>query len=126
MSDPDDRPLPLQAHLDAVRELLAARLGLKPRALAAMEAPARRRLPRALRRDLAFLARTEAHCQNPARAHQYDPARVVAARERLERHLTRLDPARRRRARRAGFVAALLVNLLVLAVAIVALRRWLG
>jgi hypothetical protein len=109
-----------------VSDLLEARLSARGRTLEDRVRSARRRLPREVRRAALFLAETEARCRNPRLAQQMDAEAVAAAHATCLRHLEPLGAAERRAARLYGWAAALSVNLLLLAAAVLAWLRWRG
>ncbi len=99
-----------------IEDLLAEKLSAKGRNLNQKLQSAGRKLPRDIRRKAAYLAEVEARCQNPKRAHEYDPEKVLEARKYCVEHLEKISRHAWRDRRRLAWFTSLLVNLFLLAV----------
>jgi len=108
-----------------VETLLSEKFSVRGRNLAEKVHNAGRRLPRRIRAQFDYLVEAEARYQNPKTAHQYDPARVVAARDRCVRYLQKVDVDARRSYRRLAWLTGALVNLFILGLLFFAVTHYL-
>ncbi len=99
-----------------VEELLVEKMAAKGRNLDQKIRHAGRRLPRRIRRQAAYLVEVEQRTKNPKLAHQYDPERVLQARDVCVKHLEKIDRKQHRGHRRLAWFTGLVVNLFLLAV----------
>ncbi len=99
-----------------IEELLAEKFSAKGRNLNQKIRHVGRKLPRNIRQQAAYLVEAEARYQNPKRAHQYDPERVLEARKQCVEYLEKVSRSARRSHRRLSWLTSLLVNLFLLAV----------
>ncbi|GEM_PF-1473406 len=99
-----------------VEDLLSAKFSAKGRNLEGKLKSVGNRLPRSIRADAAYLAEVQARCQNPKRAHEYDPARVLKAQKHCIDKLATIDTGRIAARRRLGWFTGVLVNLFLLAI----------
>ncbi len=97
-----------------IEDLLVEKMSAKGRDLKQKIKSAGRRLPKHIRAQATYLAEAEARCNNAKRAHQYDPVRVVEARKQCVSHLEQVDRRAVRERRRGGWLAGLVVNLILL------------
>ena len=112
--------------VDRLKALLEDKLGLRRGDLAQRAAKAGRRLPVAVRRDLEAVSRAVFALQVPRLARQTDREDVLAAAQRAEAHLKGIDARDQRRGRLLGMLGALVFNLLLLFVLVLAVLRWRG
>jgi len=99
-----------------IEDLLADKLSAKGRDLNQKVRHAGRKLPTKFRKQVAYLIEVEKRYQNPKRAHQYDPVRVLAARKQCVTYLEKIDKRAARSHRRLAWVTTVAVNLLLIAV----------
>lgn len=106
-------PLCPQAAARDVALLMHERLGLRAAPLGEMVRRAGRKLPRAVRGEATWLAEAAEATAHPRRSHCYDPARLENARDFCLRELERIDTRAEAARRRAGLLAGIAFNLLV-------------
>jgi len=99
-----------------IEDLLAEKLSAKGRNLNQKLKSAGRKLPRDIRRKAAYLAEVETRCQNPKRANEYDPKRVLEARKHCVDYLEKISRRAERGRRRLGWFTSVMVNLFLIAV----------
>lgn len=97
-----------------IEELLAEKMSAKGRNLNQKVKDAGRRLPKNIRAQAAYLIEAEERCSNPKRAHQYDPKKVMEARQQFVSFLEKFDRQAVRSRRRGGWFTGLFVNLCIL------------
>lgn len=114
----------LQSLIDEIRRLMAKKLGVRGRSLGQQLRKVGRRLPRRLRRGGEYLVQAKVLVQNPRLARQLDHARAERAARDLIAHLRQIDPKARRAARLYGIATGLVFNLMLLALAVLALLVW--
>lgn len=85
-----------------------------------------RRLPRRARRDGAKVAEAERMAAHPRLASRIDRDAVLRAGDRLRRNLEAVDPGAGRTDLILSILRSVAVNLLILAVGLLALARWRG
>lgn len=116
----------IQQMADRVAQLLEERLGLGGRDLSAKLGRGRRLLPRKVRDGAELLATAAAQARNPKLVGQIDMGAVADAYDACIRHLTKIDPASRRRDTIAGMVGFVGYGLMFLILGIIALLAWRG
>jgi hypothetical protein len=99
-----------------IEDLLADKLSAKGRNLNQKVKHAGRKLSPKFRKQVAYLIEVETRYQNPKHAHQYDPARVLAARKQCVTYLEKIDRRAVRNHRRLAWITTVAVNLFVIAV----------
>lgn len=116
----------IQQMADRVAQLLEERLGLGGRDLPAKLGRGRRLLPRKVREDAEVLAAAAERARNPKLLGQIDMGAVADAYDTCLRHLTKIDPATRRRDAIAGMLGFIGYGLMFLTLGIIALLAWRG
>ena len=111
---------------DALKELLADRLGLKRGTLAQRLANAGRRLPTGVRNDIASVARAEAMAENPKIGLRLDPNATRGAFERAAAFLRAIDVKDRRKGFVLSILGSLAFNILVVITLLIIVLRWRG
>jgi len=112
--------------VDEVREGLAVQLRVRGATLAVQVRKAGRRLPRAVRRDAAFLVEAAAIARNPKVARQVNMHRVQAAHRHILQHLETVDVAAKRRDVALQIVASIGLAILVTGALLIAVLAWQG
>ena len=110
--------------IEEIRALLRQRLSIRGKTLDVQLRKARRLLPRAVRREAAFLAEAYTLTQNPKLARMVNAAQVHEARDQVIAHLQSVDPAERRKDRILGILGYLALNVLLLGAAFVTWLVW--
>ena len=116
----------VQQMADRVAQLLEERLGLGGRGIRAKLRRGGRLLPRKVREGAELLATAAAQAQNPKLLGQVDMSAVADAYDTCVRHLTKIDPAARRRDTIAGMFAFVGYGLLFLMIAVLSVMVWRG
>lgn len=116
----------IQQMADRVAQLLEERLGLGGRDLSAKLGRGRRLLPRKVRDGAELLATAAEQARNPKLVGQIDMGAVADAYDACIRHLTKIDPASRRRDTIAGMLGFVGYGLMFLILGIIALLAWRG
>lgn len=116
----------IQQMADRVAQLLEERLGLGGRDLPSKLRRGRRLLPRKVREGAELLAAAAERARNPKLLGQIDMGAVADAYDTCVRHLTRIDPATRRRDAIAGMLGFIGYGLMFLTLGIIALLAWRG
>lgn len=98
-----------------IEALLEQKFGARGRNLNEKIHSAGRRLPRSIRRELAYLAQAEGRYDNPKRGGEYEADRVVKAYQHSVDYLEKIDVRARRRYGFAAWFAGNLVNIAILA-----------
>ena len=106
--------------------LMEERLGLRGPDLERQLRKAGRRLPRHIRRDGETVVMAERLAAHPKLARQIDRAALARADDRMTRHLEAIDPKEARRTRLINMAALIAAQILVIAVALVAVLAWRG
>lgn len=109
-----------------LEDLLVERLDAQGKTLSAQAYSARKRLPRRVRRDLAFLISVAPRMDNPKLAHKIDSARVSAAAGRARGFLESVAPGKYRKRARSALIARIAFQILILLLLGGALLRWRG
>ena len=117
-------PQRYQQRAEALSEMLQARLGIRGKGPAARLARARRRLPKAQRREAREIARAGRLIGHPKLARLIDPVRTEQAFDGLTAHLKGINRAEVRRHALLTWLAVVVFNLLVLGLAVLALLKW--
>ena len=120
MTDPDK----FDQRAGGLSELLQKRLGVRGKTLATRLARAKRRLPRAFRTDLKQIESASGLVNHPKLARLIDPVRTEQAFDNITAHLKGVDRAEARRNAILNWAAALVFNLLVLVLVVVAFVKW--
>jgi hypothetical protein len=108
-----------------VETLLVEKFSAKGRDLAQKLSHVGRRLPKRVREQAQVLVEAQMRTRNPKLAHQYDPARVLAAQKACLDYLNKVDRGRLRSRGRAGWFTGLMVNLFIVIVLFVIAVRFL-
>ena len=116
----------LSAKLAQLDTLLGKKLGLRRGPLERRAARAGRSLPRAVRRDIAYLGQAGRLAGHPLLSARFDPDAVAAAHARAVATLDGIDVADRRKGALLSFLAVVSVNLFVLILVVLGLLRWRG
>ncbi len=109
-----------------IESLLVQKLSVKGLDLNQKIKNAGRALPKSVRVHAQYLIEAEARYQNPKRAHQYDPHRVLEARKHCVSHLEKMDTRRLKSYRRTAVLVCIVVNLFVLAIVTAILIQQVG
>lgn len=116
----------LQTRADKLAQTIEERLGVRGQGLEAKLARAGRRLPRALRHDLEYIAAALRMEENPRLSRQIDWARIDRGFAAAEHHLRGIDPFERRKTLVINWLAGNAMNLLIVAGLAAALMAWRG
>lgn len=116
----------LSDKLAQIDTLMSKKLGLRRGPLDLRADRAGRRLPAAIRRDIAFLGQAGRLAGHPVLSARIDPAEVAAAHARAVAQLDAIDVADRRKGALLSVLAVLSVNLFVLILLILWLLHWRG
>ncbi|MGJ8602922.1 MAG: hypothetical protein ACSHXH_02270 [Marivita sp.] len=116
----------IKTHAATLQALLAKRLGLKRGTLSHRVAKAGRRLPAAVRNDIALVAEAEQMTANPRLALRLDATATQAAYDRAVTHLRAIDAADRRKGFVLSILGSMAFNVLAVIVLLIAVLRWRG
>jgi hypothetical protein len=109
----------IHKQVEDISALLTKKLGLRARTFQAQVHKARRLLPRALRRDLIYLAQAESLADNPKLHRMIDMPRLDAAHRNALAYLDRIDIKQRRWSAALGVAASIAFGLLITAVLVI-------
>ncbi|WP_019956182.1 hypothetical protein [Yoonia vestfoldensis] len=109
----------IHTQVDEIGTLLDQKLGLRARTFEAQVRKARRFLPRALRRELIYLAQAEALADNPKLHRMIDRPRLDAAHRNALAYLDRIDVKQKRRTAALNVVASIAFGILVTAIVVI-------
>lgn len=116
----------IKADADALRSLMAKRLGLKRGSLARRVAKAGRLLPSGVRNDIAIVAEAEKLSRNPKLAIRLDRNATKSAYDRAATHLKAIDVADRRKGVALSILGSMAFNILAVIVLLIVVLRWRG
>ncbi|EAQ07933.1 hypothetical protein [Yoonia vestfoldensis] len=102
-----------------ISALLRQKLGLRARTFQAQVHKARRFLPRALRRDLIYLAQAESLADNPKLQRMIDMPRLDAAHRNALAYLDQIDMKQRRWTAALNVAASIAFGLLLTAILVI-------
>jgi hypothetical protein len=119
-------PMTLHQMTERIGQLMEDRLGARGMGLRAKLAHRGGALPRAIRKQAAYLAEIETRAGNPKLAQHLDPDQVSAAYDACLRYLKPLGVSRRRNATISGIVASVSFSVLMTAAGVVAVMVWRG
>ena len=106
--------------------LLRDRLGLRGSDLGRQLRKAGRRLPRRIRRDGETIVEADRFAAHPKMSRRIDREAVARADDRLTRHLEAIDPREARRTRLINLAALIAAQILLIAIAVLAVLSWRG
>ncbi|GHF60821.1 hypothetical protein [Seohaeicola zhoushanensis] len=116
----------LDAQTDEIRQLMRQKLGVRGRDFPTALARAKRRLPKALRKEGQMLAAALPMADHPKLGQTLDRARLDRAAGALREHLGAIDLAEGRKALLFSILGSVAFNLLLVMVLIVVVLRWQG
>ncbi len=116
----------IKSNADALRALMARRLGLKRGSLSRRVAKAGRRLPSGVRNDIAIVAEAEQMARNPKLAIRLDPNATKSAYDRAATHLKAIDVADRRKGIALSMLGSMAFNFLAAVTLFIVVLRWRG
>lgn len=116
----------IKADADALRSLMAKRLGLKRGSLARRVAKAGRLLPSGVRNDIAIVVEAEKLSRNPKLAIRLDRNATKSAYDRAATHLKAIDVADRRKGVALSILGSMAFNILAVIVLLIVILRWRG
>lgn len=116
----------IKSNADALRALMARRLGLKRGSLSRRVAKAGRRLPSGVRNDIAIVAEAEQMARNPKLAIRLDPNATKSAYDRAATHLKAIDVADRRKGIALSMLGSMAFNFLAAVTLLIVVLRWRG
>ncbi len=116
----------IKEEADTLRTLLAKRLGLKRGSLSRRVAKAGRRLPTAVRNDIAVVAEAENLARHPKLAIRLDPTATKGAYDRAVAHLKAIDVADRRKGFALSILGSVAFNILAVIFLLIVVLRWRG
>lgn len=119
-------PNAFEARAAALEKQLRERLGLRGRDLATLLRRAGRHLPKRQRQAAAILTDAQARMTHPRLARLLNGTGIDRAFTDLRAHLVRIDPRERRKTAILTWAYGLVINLLVLALVILLVLRWLS
>lgn len=109
----------LQKQAGEISALMAERLRVRGTSLDAQLRKAGRQLPKAVRRDGAYLAQAATLARNPKLARMVDETRADRAHERVVQYLLTVDPIDRLKGRVLGVLGAISTVVIVTFIAVV-------
>lgn len=109
----------IHMQVNEISTLLEQKLGLRARTFEAQVRKARRFLPRALRRELIYLAQAEPLADNPKLHRMIDRARLDAAHRNALAYLERIDIKEKRRTAALNVAASIAFGILVTAIVVI-------
>lgn len=116
----------LDAQTDEIRQLMRQKLGVRGRDFPTALARAKRRLPKALRKEGQALAAALPLADHPRLGQTLDRARLDRAAGALREHLGTIDPSEGRKALLFSILGSVAFNLLLVMLLIVVVLRWQG
>lgn len=116
----------IKAHADALRTLMAKRLGLKRGSLARRASKAGRMLPQGVRHDITVVAEAEQMARNPKLAIRLDANATKSAYDRAATHLKAIDVADRRKGIALSMLGSMAFNFLAAITLLIVFLRWRG
>jgi hypothetical protein len=116
----------LKTNAEALRSLMAKRLGLKRGSLSRRVAKAGRRIPVGVRNDIAFVAEAEKLSRNPKLAVRLDHNATKSAYDRAAAYLKAIDVADRRKGVALSIMGSVAFNLLAVTFLLIVVLRWRG
>ena len=116
----------IKSNADALRSLLAKRLGLKRGSLAKRAAKAGRMLPSGVCHDIKIVAEAEQMARNPKLAIRLDPNATKSAYDRAATHLKAIDVADRRKGIALSMLGSMAFNFLAAITLFIVVLRWRG
>lgn len=116
----------IKSNADALRSLLAKRLGLKRGSLAKRAAKAARMLPSGVCHDIKIVAEAEQMARNPKLAIRLDPNATKSAYDRAATHLKAIDVADRRKGIALSVMGSMAFNFLAAITLFIVVLRWRG
>lgn len=112
-----------EAEIDA---LVSDKFNLKAGSLAKKLRRVRRRMPRGLATDVAYLEESRKRTAHPRRRGQVDKKRLESIVQKQRKALDRVDVARDKARERINWLGVLVINLMMFGVVYYALLKWLG
>ena len=116
----------IETQAQNLRTLLANRLGLRRGSLAQRVAKAGRRLPVAVRNDIAAVADAENMAHHPKLERRMDPKATQAAYERAATFLRAIDVKDRRKGLLLSMLASAAFSILAVVTLLIVVLRWQG
>ncbi len=116
----------IKSNANALRTLLAKRLGLKRGSLTRRVSKAGRRLPSGVLRDISIVAEAEKMARNPRLAKRLDSNATKSAFDRASAHLKAIDVADRRKGLALSVMGSMAFNLLAAVTLLIVVLRWRG
>ena len=116
----------IKSNADALRTLMAKRLGLKRGSLSRRVAKAGRRLPSGVLRDIGIVAEAEKMSRNPKLAMRLDHNATKSAYDRAATHLKAIDVMDRRKGIALSVLGSMAFNLLAAMTLLIVVLRWRG
>lgn len=114
----------IKSNANALRTLLAKRLGLKRGSLTRRVSKAGRRLPSGVLRDISIVAEAEKMARNPRLAKRLDSNATKSAFDRASAHLKAIDVADRRKGLALSVMGSMAFNLLAAVTLLIVVLRW--
>ena len=111
---------------DRLCQLLDERLNAKGKTLAAKVRSVRHRLPRRVKRQLAFLLEVEPRMENPKLAAKTDAAKVAAAYGVARDYLEEIKPGLYAKRKSSALIAGIAFQVLIVLILLLAVLRWRG
>jgi len=111
---------------DEIAKAMGEKIGAKGRGLKAKLRHSGRQLPGDVRDSIKFVIEAERKMANPKLMKQVDPLEVGRAKHAVLSYLQNADPTEATRKAAANYFSGLALNLLLLAVLIVAILMWRG
>ena len=122
MIDPKD----LEKRVETLNELLQAKLGLRGKTLSSRLKKARRSLPKRLRREGQVIVDAQEKSSHPKLALIQDQSAVNVAFHEIMTYLKDIDPDERRKTNLLRWLAAQVLNIIIITIIVVLLLRWQG
>lgn len=116
----------IKSNADALRLLMAKRLGLKRGSLTKRAAKAKRFLPTGVCHDIKVVAEAEQMARNPKLAIRLDPNATKSAYDRAATHLKAIDVADRRKGIALSMLGSMAFNFLAAITLFIVVLRWRG
>lgn len=116
----------IKSDAEALRALMAKRLGLKRGSLTRRVAKAGRMLPQGVRHDIAIVAEAEQMARNPKLATRLDANATKSAYDRAATHLKAIDVVDRRKGIALSMLGSMAFNFLAAITLLIVVLRWRG